>query len=352
MGMGCLLRVNKGNSAARNVLSGIIVLLTVFTVVVPLPYLPSLPVPPAAADDPVVLVVDASDASCDDLTVDSSVIPYCTIQAAIDDSGPADEIQIHPGTMYVERLTIPTFGISLIGAGTVKPIVDGGTLVPGVALITIASGIDVVHIENLEIRNGTNDILAGTQPHPPSSGGGIVSEADLLSLDNVSIHHNAVMDGFGGGVAVFGGELSVVDSTIDANDANSGGGIYLEDHGTVTIDDSTISQNAINTGAAVQANGIAGRGAGLDATSPSGPVTPPTITITDSVFSNNAPDTGSDVGNGGGLNVLDAELSIMGGHIIDNLAASGGGLGYSGPDLHIDGTRFAGNEAGGHTVRW
>jgi len=85
----------------------------------------------AALAPPTTWYVDNTGA-CDDVTLDSSVTPYCTIQAAVDDALSGDTIDIGPGTytaawpvavVYIGQSA--TKHLTLQGAGQGTTILDG-----------------------------------------------------------------------------------------------------------------------------------------------------------------------------------------------------------------------------------
>ncbi|MFZ1866550.1 MAG: choice-of-anchor Q domain-containing protein, partial [Polyangiales bacterium] len=94
----------------------------------------------------------------------------------------------------------------------------------------------------------TDSIISGNTAR--LGGGGIRSSGDLtLRSSIVSGNNNTLSNGTGGGIAHGGGTLTIVDSTISDNLANSGGGIKASGDGTIT--NSTISGNIARNGAGI-----------------------------------------------------------------------------------------------------
>ena len=145
-------------------------------------------------------------------------------------------------------------------------------------------------------------------------GGGIcaVGEKSNVTLDNVRITENHAAKtsvSCGGGIDAEGGTLTIKDSTITKNDAESnGGGIYVEQNKTVTVSDSTIQGNKAENGGGIHLSQTTanitktnildnkittGKGGGMVVT------TDGKATLTDCTVSGNHADTA--LGNGGGI---------------------------------------------------
>ena len=114
-----------------------------------------------------------------------------------------------------------------------------------------AQGLDrVFDIEEtgLNVSFTGLEITMGRMPEGGATnhGGGISSRSNLKVVD-VDVNDNDVTTGFGGGIAVRGAKLTVINSVIRRNGAESAGGISAE--GTTVIKRSSIIDNiGINTG--------------------------------------------------------------------------------------------------------
>jgi hypothetical protein len=138
----------------------------------------------------------------------------------------------------------------------------------------------------LSIRNSTisgNAALADCTVYVcfPGRGGGVYNRSGTLIVTHSTIAGNS--SDHGSGVAVYGGTVTVIDSTISGN---TGGGVAVG-YGTLTVTTSTISGN---TGGGIE---VDGRG---------------TVTVTTSTISDN---TGGGVFNNGTVTVADSTISAI-----------------------------------------
>ncbi|MGK7927071.1 MAG: DUF4347 domain-containing protein, partial [Spirulina sp.] len=102
----------------------------------------------------------------------------------------------------------------------------------------IYSGVgSTVNLINSKVSSNTSTGIS-------SEGGGIFTSS-ALNLINSEILNNSGTDG--GGIAIFGGTTTIVNSTIahNSNTSNAGGGIYIVS-GTLDITNSTIAHNTAN----------------------------------------------------------------------------------------------------------
>jgi CSLREA domain-containing protein len=107
-----------------------------------------------------------------------------------------------------------------------------------------AAGIDRV----FKVYPGANVTMARlrvTGGRSVGAGGGGILTMGTLHLDTVVVADNAIVEDFGrgGGVAVWGGETSLQDSTVWGNSANGGGGIFVGNQATLDVSRSTIARN-------------------------------------------------------------------------------------------------------------
>lgn len=202
---------------------------------------------------------------------------------------------------------------------------------PGSKLLTIdAQGqsrvfaIDAGSVATLRDITITGGKVTGTE-----DGAGIHNSGDL-TLERVAVINNET-DDLGGGVFSDNGTLSIIETTVDGNQASSGGGLWVASQPgeSVTIDRSTISNNlSTNDGAGLFISG-------------DGNTTDGTVTITNSTFSGNVSG-----GAGGGIATLNqSDLTITSSTITSNDANSGGGIEVQGNSASINNTIISENEA-------
>jgi hypothetical protein len=217
---------------------------------------------------------------------------YDTIQAALDDAGNDNIIEVTDGT-YDESITFPSGKVIILRSvnGADSTIIRGN---PNSYSCTV-------------VFNGslTGTTLEGfTITHKSGkSGRGIHIKSSYLNIDNCTISGNSAFEG-GGGI-YNSGTLTITSSTISGNSTDGdGGGIYnVGDDGSITITSSTISGNSTGT----WGGGISNSG---------------TLTITGSTISNN-----SATYSGGGIDISYGSLTITASTISDNSADwDGGGI--------------------------
>ncbi len=215
-------------------------------------------------------------------------------------------INIPAGTYYIMQFGIKEdFNISgdfdirertitLHGAGISQTILDGQTID---RVLDIQNG--TVTIENLKITQGVA---------PASNyGGGAIRNYNLstLKIHNVLIEGNSVegngYSDLGGGISNYG-VMTIEDTTITANSACFGGGVFSRND-TLNIRDSEISNNNSPTTAPC------GLGGGISTTKPS------------------------------------SEVHLIRVSLHDNTARSGGGIYYDGDTLEVTDSAIYGNQA-------
>jgi hypothetical protein len=163
--------------------------------------------------------------------------------------------------------------------------------------------------------------------HAMDSGGGISGNDTVIVIEDETLIANNIAEEHGGGIHTSGsdGQLLVVESTIDANSAVAGGGIYANN--MVTIRASAITDNTttddgggirssgtliVEGGSVVSGNESGDDGAGIESSG--------ILTVTDSIISSNtAVDAGGGVRNTGSIE----DSSIHGSCIEENTAGSG-----------------------------
>jgi len=270
-------------------------------------------------------------AAAQNLCVDPLNTPACsaTIQDAVGLAKRNAVITVATGTFH-ENVAIntgaapKTLKLVIQGAGVGNTIVDGGALdsVFNVGPKTILT------LSKMTIQNGQR---SGSQ----ELGGGVRSIGTKLTIEDCLITNNAVPDGGGGGVGVEAGPLTISNSTLSGNSAfGGGGGLFYATTSTktVTISNSTISGNSGNEGAGILV------GASSKAT------------IRGSTISGNtAVEVVGSPPLGGGIFVDGKALSIFDSTISGNLAAGltshGGGIDSLNATVTLNNVTIAGNTA-------
>jgi len=269
--------------------------------------------------------------ACDDGTVDSSVTPYCTIQAAVDDASSGDTIDIGPGT-YTSGLSAVVYigqsatkNLTLQGAGEGTTILDGQDGRIGIRVESAST----VFVSDLTVYRG----------YSTGSGGGLYSVAGSTLIATDVTVSDAVAEYSGAGAYVGGFSfLELHGVTIDGGDAKTagGGGIGSANGATIIVDETTIS-NCV-------ASHVDGKGGAILMVT-----TGTNLTITESVFS------GNDAGYQGGafyLNDSTGNVSIDGSTFIENgtggVTQDGGAIFVWMSALPISNSLFVGNHATGY----
>ncbi len=174
-----------------------------------------------------------------------------------------------------------------------------------------------------------------------------VLEDGSLELENVEVTGASIGsvdgDSVGGGILNLGGTVSINDSTITGNSADSGGGIF--NVGTANISDSNISGNsAVYSGGGILNLGVTvnisnSNISGNSATGGGGIENFGTASINNSTISGNSANS-----LGGGINNLLGTVSISNSNISGNAGNYGGGLHNSGTAI-ISNSTISGNSA-------
>lgn len=205
-------------------------------------------------------------------------------------------------------------------------VVDGGSqdgLTAKRAAIAVSSG----HLTlgaGAVVQNNTNALWENG--HQSGIGGGICVNGGALTLGAGSVVRNnrvdngqtdSTADGVGGGIGIYKGTLVIDGGCITGNEAVRGGGVYLQNNGSIELKSGSLEGNASRkNGAAVYVNtGNAEN----------------TFVMTGGTISGN---TAS--GNGGGVFVKDGTFVMKGGVITSNTAQYGGGafVNNNAPNYH------------------
>ena len=154
-----------------------------------------------------------------------------------------------------------------------------------------------------------------------NSGGGIYNNYSTLTVTGSIISENIATDDYGGGIYNNDNStLSLTDSTVSGNTANSGGGIYNY-CSTLTVTGSIISEN-------IATNDVGG---GIYCYDNS------TLSLTDSTVSGNTANSG------GGIYCYNSTLSLTDSTVSGNTANSGGGIYNESGTLTLTNSTISGN---------
>jgi predicted outer membrane repeat protein len=193
-------------------------------------------VPLAAAKQPKCLVVNARSGQ-----------GYGTLQEAVAAATAGDTLQVK-GTCYgtttiAKNLTI----VGKSGYGSGQATLDGAK---SGSVVTVEPGVTAA-ISSLTITGGSGSL----EPITFSIVGGGITNFGSLTLTDSTVSGNTAVEGgrvgFGKGGGIFnGGEyspgapLTITDSTVSGNEADYWGGGIGNEEGSVTLNDSTVSRNA------------------------------------------------------------------------------------------------------------
>ena len=265
--------------------------------------------------------------------VQINLSPGANLQAEVASANPGDELILADGN-YTGSSTYPA-GPTMLSIDkdiTIRALNPGQAVLDGQdarRVIHVASGTIVLH--GLVITRGS---ALGW------GGGGLVIYGGVVTVEQTTISGNTVGNAGekgGGGMHIYDGTVSVVSSQINNNKADSGGcggGAYIGD-GTVTFDLVTISGNTAtgNMGggmciyggvvtverttisgntAHVDGGGIAINGGGSGGG---------TVSVVSSQINSNTASTGF----GGGIAIENSRLSVVSSQINDNQADNKGG---------------------------
>lgn len=174
----------------------------------------------------------------------------CSLRQAIDmangEAGP-DKVVLPAGAY---ALTIePTGGtpgdsgdlnvlgeLTIEGAGARKSVIDAGPIEDRVLELETGGSLRLV---DLGVTGGRTS----------KNGGGIYAKSGKLALEGVAVTDNESYEkGFGGGISMSTGTLTIVDSLLAGNrNSGDGGAIFFDHADLVRIENSTLANNVVNT---------------------------------------------------------------------------------------------------------
>jgi hypothetical protein len=264
----------------------------------------------------------------DSNTCSTPLAPCATIGAALAKSLAGDTIKVAIGTYKStdDQVVLITKNINLLGgwdssfsSQTGRSVLDG----ENARRVVMVTSEVVALLQRFTIENGR-----------PSSGGAGVLNEGILTIQHSLIRNNTGGDNcWGGGIANYG-TLTLETSTVSGNTCTylgSGGGIYSwQGGGPLTISNSTLENNRANTGGGVYAA-----------------IVP--FSLNNSTISGNYAGYGTSDSGGGGLHLVQLNATISNSTIVNNDGgASGGGIYFDdfyGGNLVLKNTILAGNIA-------
>jgi parallel beta-helix repeat protein len=249
---------------------------------------------------------------------------YTSIQTAINDAVTGDTVLVYDGT-YVGNISIMGKSITVRsvnganstiidgnGNGTVVNLINGegpGSAVDGFTITKGNNGGIYCYSSSVTITNST---ISG---NTANSGGGILSNSCALTITNSTISGNTAGSQGGGIYYVYTSSSSTItNSTITGNTANSGGGGIAFAYSSPTITNSTITGNTTNY-----------QGGGIYCASYSSPI------ITNSTITENTVISNDVESYGGGIYIANySSPTITNSTITGNTAISNGRDCYGG----------------------
>jgi CSLREA domain-containing protein len=190
----------------------------------------------------------------------------CTLRAAIQEANALagdDTIILSPNTYLLTQVTELTITghLMITGGGAATTIIDGNKGVrTNSGVLVIGPGV-TVSISGVTIRNGgrTGFFVGGgifnvgtltltnstVSNNAADSGGGIFNQTGTLTLTNSTVSNNSAANS-GGGIFNQTGTLTLTNSTVSGNSASfDGGGIF--NNGTANLFNATVTNNAADS---------------------------------------------------------------------------------------------------------
>ncbi|EMI28449.1 choice-of-anchor Q domain-containing protein [Rhodopirellula europaea] len=238
----------------------------------------------------------------DNIRIDGSALSQNSLEfVRADAAGQATGINANPGN-----------GGGLHVSGSANVTVTGGTVSGNFAASEgggLWNGAGLLTVDGTTIESNV-----ATGDGADNGGGGIFNNAGDVTISNATIEDNVATgaSGSGGGLLSLTGEISITDSSFDANGANrAGGGIEIVD-GTVTLTNTDLVDNDVN-GVATEGMAAPGNGGGLHVSGVAD------IVVDGGLISGNVA-----ASEGGGLwNQAGSTLTILGGAVIQTNTALG-----------------------------
>jgi hypothetical protein len=276
----------------------------------------------------------------------SAVSPCRTVQFAVDEALPGEEIRVATGVysdvhmragitqvVYISKPVTVRGGYAADDWATSDPEANPTTLdAQGQGRVVVVSDTTGVALEGLGITGGDGERL-GAGPQGYDAGGGVYAYNALsLTVRGCDVYSNSARTvenccGYGGGLYLRSSDHAVLeDNTIRHNWGNqaghgSGGGLYVDRSHHVVL-----RNNAIHDNVATRSNGLGGGLYGTDCDY---------VVIDGNVFRGNFASVGADA-RGGGLSLEYAHHARVTNNVIQDNVASKWNWGYGG-GMYIDG---------------
>ena len=244
-------------------------------------------------------------------------------------------------TLTQGELVLTQQGLTIKAAGDTPVMISGG----GISRVfEVATGADVT-LSNLAITggNGLANNPAGDASNDRSGGGIQVDAGAALTVRGSTLYGNSAFYN-GGGISIYIGTLTVIDSTLSGNSASYGGGIS-NNTGTLTVRGCTLSGNSANFGGGIYNDAFAtlttvrdSTLSGNSASAGGGIYSDAMLTVRDSTLSGNSATIGGGIYNGGTMTARGSTLS-------DNSATYGGGIYNSYGTVTVSRSTLSGNSA-------
>ena len=261
--------------------------------------------------------------------------------------GGAVTINVPGGTYALDNGELKLGGsgnsVTIAGAGSGVTVLDGGNANRILNIDEEVAGGVSTTISNLTMTNGWDDTQGGGAVFAGSVN---TTPPDSLTLNSVTVSNSTAVgtDQPGGGVQMYGGRLTVVNSTFTQNQSNtSGSAIYYESVNGPSTDSASITGSTF-TYNAVSNSGSAGTSGGAVAVAgtPSS-----TYTVSNSRFTNNtASGPSAQPGAGGAIYQPSGSLTVTESTFTGNAIAGSSSKGaaiYSAATATLHYNRIAGN---------
>ena len=274
----------------------------------------------------------------------SEITPCQTVQYAVDQAQPGEEIRVAAGTytgvnncgglaqvVYISKTVTIRGGYTTTNWMASNPVVNPTTLdAQGQGRVLYITGSISPTVEGLRITGGNAAGLGGC-PWLYDGGGGMFIFAATATIRNCQVFSNTAgnaADSGGGGLYLLESEATLSGNTVFSNTADYGGGLYLASS-CATLSGNTVISNVAGSSGGGLFLGWGWYLLGSDAT------------LSQNTVSGNT--AGS---SGGGLFLSESDATLSGNTVISNTAgSSGGGLYLGASNATLSQNTVSGNTA-------